>query len=104
MRLAGYDRSLGELAISYMEAECDRAEEFDENRQTVIKAINSNACLTYAKGRTLDPADGDLYDRISGIQKKIMVAHLAGDDKTILALVKKACDDEIDSVVDLIWG
>lgn len=104
MNNLAYDRSLQSMAERHMDDECDRAEEALCNYAEVKDAIKTGIKLKMGFTGEIDPADGDLHDKVYPVQKQIMLAYVLGNDAEMLRIMKALCSAEIDTVVDLIYG
>lgn len=106
LKLNGFDKSLAGLAQSYMEEECGRLDDAERHYLEVVEAIKEDSAFSFGRNGTgrIDASSCDLYDRVSPRQKEILLAYVNKDDATILAIMKQLCHEEIESIVDLVFG
>lgn len=97
------DRCLESQTNDYLDGQDELEAEYENAEQKVIDAIKINGKV-YSNGRGFEAADGDLHDKIAGVQVQIMQAYVNDDDAAILALVKECCAQEITSLIDLMIG
>lgn len=98
-----YDRFLESETNSYLDSQDELGKEYDNAEKKVIDAIKINGKV-FSNGRGFSAADGDLHDKIAGVQVQIMQAYVNDNDAEILALVKQCCSQEINSLIDLLIG
>lgn len=79
-------------------------EQWEELEDTVIDAIKKGQKLSYGNRNqyTVDPSDSELYDKVAQMQQQLMLAYVNGNDAELLILIKRACNKEIISLIDLI--
>lgn len=80
---------------------------FEEQHEQMCEAIINRDSLNIG-GRhtwTLTPfSNNDLADKLHEHSGAILTAYIHGDDEAILNIMKKLCNDEIESLIDLVWG
>jgi len=79
-------------------------EQWEELEDTVIDAIKKGKKLSYGNRNqyTVDPANSELTEQVYELQQQIMLAYVNKNDAELLTLIKRACNKEIISLIDLI--
>lgn len=80
---------------------------YEEQHEQMCDAILNKDSLSIGGHRTWSTTPffhNDLADKLHDHSGAILVAYINGDDETILNIMKKLCNDEIKSLVDLVWG
>lgn len=78
---------------------------YEQLHEEVCDAILNKSQLKYGALNkfTITPFNtNDLDDKIYEYKGQILAAYINGNDEEILAIMKKICDQELDSLVDLI--
>ena len=77
-----------------------------ELHEQVCDAILENQSISYPNRRGfINPySSNDLGDKVYEYSGQLLQAYIRGDDEQILNIMKKLCNDEIESTIDLIWG
>ena len=79
---------------------------FEQLHEQVCDAILEKQSINYPSRRgSVNPFfSNDLGDKVYSYSGELLQAYIRGDDEQILSIMKKLCNDEIESTVDLIWG
>ena len=79
-------------------------EQWEELEDTVIDAIKKGEKLKYGSRNqyTVDPANNELTEQVYELQQQMMLAYVNKNDGELLTLIKRACNKEIISLIDLI--
>lgn len=78
---------------------------YEQLHEEVCDAILNKSQLKYGALNkfTITPFHtNDLDDKVYEYKGQILAAYINGNDEEIIAIMKKICDQEIDSLVDLI--
>ena len=78
---------------------------YQEIHENVCDAILNKGQVKYGALNqfTITPFfSNDLDDKIYEVKGEILAAYINGDNEKILAIMHKLCDQELDSLVDLI--
>ena len=80
--------------------------EYSDMYDTMCDAIINKDKLSYPCRRgSIDPFNSnDLGDKVHEHSGELLSAYIRGDDKQMLIIIKKLCYDEIESLIDLVWG
>lgn len=80
---------------------------FEEQHEQMCDAIINQESLSIGSHRnwtTTPYFNNDLADKLHEQSGAILTAYIHGDDEAILNIMKKLCNDEIESLIDLVWG
>ena len=80
---------------------------YEEQHEQVCEAIINKDSLSIGGHRNWSTTPffhNDLGDKLHDYSGEMLVAYINGDDEQMLKIMKKLCNDEIESIVDLIWG
>ena len=79
---------------------------FEEMHENVCEAILNKDSMRYDNGhRSLTPFfSNDLADKLHDLSGQVLVAYIQGNDEEMLKIMKKLCNDEIESIIDFLWG
>lgn len=74
--------------------------------EQVCDAILEKQHISYPGrvGSTNPYFSNDLADKLHEHSGAILTAYINGNDEAILNIMKKLCNDEIESLIDLVWG
>lgn len=74
--------------------------------EQVCDAILEKQHISYPGrvGSTNPYFSNDLGDKVYGYSGQLLQAYINGDDEQMLNIMKKLCNDEIESIIDLVWG
>jgi hypothetical protein len=99
MKLSGYDR--------WLESPYHQREDEIDMEYAVLNAIKNNDSMSYGIGGkfSIKPFESnDLGDKVHAVSGQLLLAYAQGDNEAILRIMKKVCEDEIESLIDLIYG
>ena len=79
---------------------------YEEMHEYVCDAIMDKSSISYptSQGRITPYDSNDLDDKLYEYKGQVLQAYIRGDDQEILRIMKKLCSDEIESIIDFIWG
>ena len=79
---------------------------FEEMHENVCEAILNKDSMRYDNGhRSLTPFfSNDLADKLHDLSGQVLIAYIQGNDEYLLQIMQKLCSEEIDSIIDLVWG
>ena len=99
MKLSGYDKW---LESPYHD---DGMSNVDMEYE-VLEAIKNNDSISYGNGKySIKPFESnDLADKVHEFSGQLLLAYAQGDNDAILRIMKKLCEDEVESLIDLIYG
>lgn len=101
MKLSGYDKWL-ESPYHEQEDEMDDI----EMQYAILDAIKNNDSLSYGNGGkyTIKPFESnDLDDKVYAVSGQLLLAYAQNDNEAIVRIMRKLCEDEIESLIDLIY-
>ena len=80
--------------------------DYAEQHEQVCDAILENQSISYpcSRGSVSPYSSNDLADKLHEHSGDLLRAYILGNDEQILSIMKKLCNDEIESIIDLIWG
>lgn len=99
MKLSGFDK--------WLESPYHQREEEIDMEYTVLEAIKNNDSLNYGIGGkySIKPFESnDLADKVHEFSGQLLLAYAQGDNDAILRIMRKLCEDEVESLIDLIYG
>ena len=72
----------------------------------ILQAIKNNDSISYGNGKySITPFESnDLADKVHEFSGQLLLAYAQGDNDAILRIMKKLCEDEVQSLIDLIYG
>lgn len=73
----------------------------------IHQAIKNNDSISYGNGGkySIKPFESnDLGDKVYEFSGQLLLAYIQNDNDAILRIMRKLCEDEIESLIDLIWG
>ena len=79
---------------------------YEDMHEHVCDAIMEKTSISYPNrsGSTNPYHSNDLGDKVYEHSGQLLQAYTRGDDQEILNIMKKICHDEIESIIDLVWG
>ena len=79
---------------------------YEEMHEFICDSILYKNSLNYNNGRgSVTPFhSNDLGDKVHEFSGQLLTAYIQGNDQEILNIMKKLCNDEIESLIDLVWG
>ena len=79
---------------------------YEDMHEYVCDAIMDKSTISYPNYRgSINPFNSnDLDDKVYQYKGELLQAYIRGDDQQILNIMKKLCNDEIESLIDLVWG
>lgn len=79
---------------------------YEDMHEYVCDAIMDKSSISYPsrRGSTNPYESNDLGDKVYMHGGKLLQAYIRGDDKEILNIMKCLCHEEIESIIDLVWG
>ena len=79
---------------------------YEDMHEYVCDAIMDKSTINYPNYRgSINPFNSnDLDDKVYQYKGELLQAYIRGDDQQILSIMKKLCYDEIESLIDLVWG
>jgi hypothetical protein len=79
---------------------------YEDMHEYVCDAIMDKNSISYPNYRgSINPYESnDLGDKVYQYGGQLLQAYIRGDDQQILNIMKKLCNDEIESLIDLVWG
>ena len=79
---------------------------YEDMHEQVCYAILDKSSISYPgrTGSTNPFHSNDLGDKVYQHGGELLSAYIRGNDEQILNIMKKLCHDEIESIVDLVWG
>jgi len=99
MKQSSYDK--------WLESPYHQHEDEIDMEYTVLEAIKNNDSLSYGIGSkyTIKPFESnDLGDKVHAFSGQLLLAYAQGDNDAILRIMRKLCEDEVESLIDLIYG
>jgi hypothetical protein len=79
---------------------------YEDMHEHVCDAIMDKDSITYPnrRGSTNPYHSNDLGDKVYEHSGQLLQAYIRGDDQEILNIMKYICHQEIESIIDLVWG
>ena len=79
---------------------------YSEKHEFVCDSILDKNAIKYfrVQGSVTPYYSNDLGDKVDRVSGPILSAYIRGDDQEILKIIQALCDQEIDSLIDLVWG
>jgi DNA-binding GntR family transcriptional regulator len=99
MKQSAYDK--------WLESPYHQREDEIDMHYTILDAIKNNDSLSYGMGGkyNIKPFESnDLGDKVHAVSGQLLLAYAQGDNDAILRIMRKLCEDEIESLIDLIYG
>jgi hypothetical protein len=99
MKQSAYDK--------WLESPYHQHEDEIDMEYTVLEAIKNNDSLNYGIGGkyTTKPFESnDLGDKVHAVSGQLLLAYAQGDNDAILRIMRKLCEDEVESLIDLVYG
>ena len=99
MKQSAYDK--------WLESPYHQRENDIDMEYTVLDAIKNNDSLSYGMGGkySIKPFESnDLGDKVHAVSGQLLLAYSQGDNDAILRIMRKLCEDEVESLIDLIYG
>lgn len=103
MKLNAYDKW---LESPYHDNEDEEMDDADMQYE-IYKAIQNNDSLSYGNNGkyTIKPFESnDLGDKVHAVSGQLLLAYAQNDNDAILRIMRKLCEDEVESLIDLIYG
>jgi len=78
---------------------------YEELHEKVCDAILNKEVIRYGSRKDLQISPffhNDLNDKLYGLSGEVLLNYILGNDEYLLRLVKTACAEEIDSLIDLV--
>ena len=100
MKQSAYDKW---LESSYYDND---KEEIDMEYE-IHQAIKNNDSISYGMGDkfSIKPFESnDLGDKVYEYSGQLLLAYIQNDNEAIVRIMRKLCEDEIQSLIDLIYG
>jgi len=98
MKQSAYDK--------WLESPYHQREDEIDMECTVLEAIKNNDSLRYGIGDkfSIKPFESnDLGDKVHAVSGQLLLAYAQGDNDAILRIMRKLCEDEVESLIDLIY-
>lgn len=73
----------------------------------IHQAIKNNDAISYGIGGkySIKPFESnDLSDKVHAFSGQLLLAYTQNDNEAIVRIMRKLCEDEIESLIDLIYG
>jgi hypothetical protein len=102
MKLSGYDKW---LESPYHNNEDEEMDEI-EMQYAILDAIKNNDSLSYGNGGkySIKPFESnDLGDKVYAVSGQLLIAYAQNDNDAIVRIMRKLCEDEVESLIDLIY-
>jgi hypothetical protein len=102
MKLSGYDKW---LESPYHNNEDEEMDEI-EMQYAILDAIKNNDSLSYGNGGkySIKPFESnDLGDKVYAFSGQLLIAYAQNDNDAIVRIMRKLCEDEVESLIDLIY-
>ena len=100
MKQSAYDKW---LESAYYDNE---KEEIDMEYE-IHQAIKNNDSISYGMGDkfSIKPFESnDLGDKVYEYSGQLLLAYIQNDNEAIVRIMRKLCENEIESLIDLIYG
>lgn len=99
MKQSAYDK--------WLESPYHQGEDEIDMHYEILDAIKNNNSMSYGIGGkySIKPFESnDLADKVHPVSGQLLIAYAQGDDEAILRIMKQLCEDEVQSLIDLIYG
>jgi len=103
MKQHAYDKWLESPYYNNEDEEMDKI----EMQYAILDAIKNNDSLSYGNGGkySIKPFESnDLGDKVYAVSGQLLIAYAQNDNDAIVRIMRKLCEDEVESLIDLIYG